>query len=89
MEITASPRRRTGTRDADGMAVTSFVLGLVGLLIGNIVLGPVAIGLALLALRRGTTRRFRAFLGLGLGIADLVVLAVLVSMDRTWSWGLF
>ncbi|MEE1757068.1 DUF4190 domain-containing protein [Streptomyces sp. SP18CS02] len=70
------------------MAVASFVLGLVGLLVMNIVLGPVAIGLAAIALRRGTARRGRALLGLGLGVADLVVLAVLVSVDHTWSWSI-
>ncbi|MFI6104122.1 DUF4190 domain-containing protein [Streptomyces sp. NPDC051310] len=86
MELTAPPRSRTGIRDADGMAVAAFVLGLLGLLVLNIILGPIAIGLALLALRRGTARRGRALLGLGLGIADLVVLAVLASADGTLSW---
>ncbi|MFF9866938.1 DUF4190 domain-containing protein [Streptomyces sp. NPDC013953] len=86
MELTAPPRRRTGIRDADGMAVAAFVLGLLGLLVLNIILGPIAIGLALLALRRGTARRGRALLGLGLGVADLVVLAVLASADGTLSW---
>ncbi|MGW7199431.1 DUF4190 domain-containing protein [Streptomyces chryseus] len=86
MELTASARARTGTRDADGMAVASFVLGLVGLLVLNIFLGPVSIVLASLALRRGTERRGRALLGLGLGVADLLVLAVLASADGTVSW---
>ncbi|MGW7050938.1 DUF4190 domain-containing protein [Streptomyces sp. NPDC054887] len=86
MELTASARRATGTRDPDGMAVASFVLGLVGLLVLNIFLGPVSIVLASLALWRGTERRGRALLGLGLGVADLVVLAVLASADGTVSW---
>ncbi|OEJ24901.1 DUF4190 domain-containing protein [Streptomyces agglomeratus] len=86
MEFTASARRLTGTRDADGMAVASFVLGLLGLLVLNIFLGPIAIVLASLALWRGTERRGRALLGLGLGVADLVVLAVLASADNTVSW---
>ncbi|MEV0125210.1 DUF4190 domain-containing protein [Streptomyces sp. NPDC050703] len=68
------------------MAVASFVLGLVGLLVLNLFLGPAAIVLAGLALRRGTTRRGRALLGLGLGVADLIVLASLVAMDGTVSW---
>ncbi|MFC9430427.1 DUF4190 domain-containing protein [Streptomyces sp. NPDC056987] len=75
-------------RDADGMAVASFVLGLLGLLVLNLVLGPMAIVLAALALARGTGRRGRAALGLFLGIADLVVLAVLAGADGTLSWGL-
>ncbi|MEU7645756.1 DUF4190 domain-containing protein [Streptomyces huasconensis] len=70
------------------MAVASFVCGLLGLLVLNVFLGPVAIVLASLALWRGTARRGRALLGLGLGVADLVVLGVLVSMDNTVSWGL-
>jgi threonine/homoserine/homoserine lactone efflux protein len=83
---TAVPIRRTGMRDADGMAVASFVLGLLGLLVLNVFLGPFAIVLAAVALRRGTQRRGRALLGLGLGIADLVVLAVLMQMHDTVSW---
>ncbi|WP_336318597.1 hypothetical protein [Streptomyces lavendofoliae] len=81
-------RDRVRVRDADGMAVAAFVLGLVGLLVMNILLGPVAIGLAVLALRRGTARRGRALLGLGLGVADLVVLAALVTLDGTVSWSI-
>ncbi|WOI62313.1 DUF4190 domain-containing protein [Streptomyces fradiae] len=78
---TARPRR-----DADGMAVASFVLGLVGLLVLNVLLGPMALCLAVLALRRGTRRRGRAFLGLALGAADLALLAVLATADGTVSW---
>ncbi|MFF4399486.1 DUF4190 domain-containing protein [Streptomyces sp. NPDC001480] len=87
MRLTAPPSRRTGRRDTEGMAVASFVLGLVGLLVLNLVLGPIAIVLAVIALRRDTPRRFRALLGLGLGIADLVVLAVLTAVHGTASWG--
>ncbi|MFD3653221.1 DUF4190 domain-containing protein [Streptomyces sp. NPDC058620] len=80
--------RRSRTREADGLAVASFVLGLTGLLVMNILLGPVAITMALLALARSTARRGRALLGLALGIADLVVLGVLVTMNGTVSWSL-
>ncbi|MEV6784996.1 DUF4190 domain-containing protein [Streptomyces sp. NPDC051098] len=85
----AARTRPTGRRDADGMAVAAFVLGLVGLLVMNILLGPTAIVLASLALWRGTARRGRALLGLALGVADLVVLGVLVAMNGTvvWSFG--
>ena len=92
MQLTA-PRQQTGTttarprdRDADGMAVASFVLGLLGLLVLNLFLGPIAIVLAAVALKRGTTRRVRAFLGLGLGVADLIVLATLMQTTNTVSW---
>ncbi|MFE2055721.1 DUF4190 domain-containing protein [Streptomyces sp. NPDC059446] len=82
------PASRPASRDADGLAVASFVLGLLGLLVMNIVLGPVAIVMALLALARSTARRGRALLGLALGIADLAVLAVLVTANGTVSWSL-
>ena len=82
----AAPAGRTGARDADGMAVASFILGLLGLLVLNLFLGPIAIALASVALWRGTKRRGRAFLGLGLGVADLVVLVTFMQLDNTVSW---
>ncbi|MBO8193694.1 DUF4190 domain-containing protein [Streptomyces oryzae] len=77
---------RTRVGDADDMAVASFVMGLVGLLVFNIVLGPCALVLGGLALARGTARRGRALLGTALGAADLLVLAVLVTANGTVSW---
>ncbi|GAA4818768.1 DUF4190 domain-containing protein [Streptomyces ziwulingensis] len=86
MQLTAPATRRAGVRDTDGMAVASFVLGLLGLLVLNVVLGPIAIVLASVALWRGTARRGRALLGLGLGVADLLVLVAVVQSDGTLSW---
>ncbi|WKX72186.1 DUF4190 domain-containing protein [Streptomyces sp. XD-27] len=82
---TTSPAawRRT---DADGMAVASFVMGLIGLLLFNLVFGPCAIILGGLALARGTGRRGRALLGITLGAADLLVLAALVTADQSVIW---
>ncbi|WP_338700790.1 hypothetical protein V2W30_27865 [Streptomyces sp. Q6] len=95
MQLTAEPQTRTqpearptGRRDTDGMAVASFVLGLIGLLVLNVFLGPVAIALASLSLWRGTARRGRALLGLGLGVADLLVLGALIAADGTVSWSI-
>ncbi|WP_030667502.1 hypothetical protein [Streptomyces cellulosae] len=92
MQLTASAptteRRSAGPRDADGMAVASFILGLLGLLVLNLFLGPIAIALAGVALWRGTTRKGRAYLGLGLGIADLVVLVTFMQLDNSVSWSL-
>jgi hypothetical protein len=90
MQLTAPATGHTETRprDADGMAVASFILGLLGLLVLNIFLGPVAIVLAAVALWRGTARRGRAYLGLALGVADLAVLAVAMQMSHTLSWSL-
>ncbi|MEU6348831.1 DUF4190 domain-containing protein [Streptomyces sp. NPDC047072] len=86
MQLTAQASPHTGARDADGMAVASFVLGLVGLLVLNVFLGPIAIALAGVSLWRGTKRRGRAYLGLGLGIADLLVLVAFMQIDSTVSW---
>ncbi len=44
--------------------------------------------MALLALARRTRRRGRAWLGLALGVADLAVLAVLVTANGTVAWSL-
>ncbi|MFF8729605.1 DUF4190 domain-containing protein [Streptomyces sp. NPDC015171] len=79
---------RSRTRDADGMAVASFILGLLGLLVLNLFLGPIAIALAAVALWRGTARRGRAYLGLALGVADLAVLATAMAVSGTVSWSL-
>jgi hypothetical protein len=75
-------------RDTDEMAVAAFVLGLAGLLVFNVVLGPCALVLGGLSLLRGTARRFRAVLGMALGAADLIVLAVVTAADHSVSWGL-
>ncbi|MEU3031484.1 DUF4190 domain-containing protein [Streptomyces incarnatus] len=92
MQLTAPATGRTGAparnRDADGMAVASFILGLLGLLVLNLFLGPVAIALAAVSLWRGTARRGRACLGLALGVADLAVLLIAVQISNTVSWSL-
>ncbi|WP_408022794.1 DUF4190 domain-containing protein [Streptacidiphilus fuscans] len=75
--------QRQRTFDADQMAVASFILGLLGLIVFNLVLGPCAIVLAALALFRRTGRPFRAGLGLTLGVADLVVLATTVVSSHS------
>jgi hypothetical protein len=87
MNDIAHPRTDPATRRrADDKAVASFILGLVGLLVFNVVLGPLAIALSAIALAKGTTRPGRALLGAGLGAADLIVLAVIVSSTHGVSW---
>jgi len=78
--------RTTSHRDPYALAAASFVLGLVGLLVFNLFLGPTAVVLGLLALHRGTTHRHRAYLGILLGAADLVVLALVTAADNTVTW---
>ncbi|MEU1185267.1 DUF4190 domain-containing protein [Streptomyces sp. NPDC005820] len=84
---TGRATRTTGVRDTDGMAVASFILGLLGLLVLNLFLGPIAIVLASLALIRGTSRRGRAWLGLALGVGDLLILLAFMQADASVSWG--
>ncbi|MFJ5779380.1 DUF4190 domain-containing protein [Streptomyces sp. NPDC093094] len=86
MHLTAPATGHDTARDYDGMAVASFVLGLLGLLVFNLFLGPIAVVLAGVALWRGTGRRGRACLGLALGVADLVVLAAFMQADNAISW---
>ena len=79
---TAQPSRSR----ADGMAVASFIFGLLGTLVGNIVLGPCALIFGGLALAHHTNRRGRAILGMTLGAIDLAILLTLVTTDGTISW---
>ncbi|MEV5509675.1 DUF4190 domain-containing protein [Streptomyces orinoci] len=79
---------QTRYRDADFMAVISFVMGLIGLVVGNLVFGPAALILGTVALSKGTTRSFRAVLGIVLGAADLLLLTALAAAQHTASWHL-
>ncbi|MGK4583539.1 DUF4190 domain-containing protein [Kitasatospora sp. HPMI-4] len=90
-QLSTQPPAAPGTEraeNADQMAVASFVLGLLGLLIFNLVLGPLAVTLGTLALVRQTRRRGRALLGLVLGLADLAVLAATVLAGHGTIWQL-
>ncbi|MFE9809008.1 DUF4190 domain-containing protein [Streptomyces sp. NPDC005548] len=85
-QSTQETTRTRSRRDPYSLAVASFILGLVGLLVFNIVLGPTAVVLGLVALHRGTLHRHRAYLGTLLGVADLVVLAVVTAADNSVAW---
>ena len=65
----------------DDRAVASLVLGTTGLFFFNILFGPLAIALGVLAARRhrtGGRDHTAALVGVALGVADLLVLAVLI-----------
>jgi hypothetical protein len=80
---TSAQRKEEG----DDTAVASFILGLLGLFFFNIVLGPLALVLGCVSLARGTGRRGRARLGVALGAADLVMLAVTFAVHHgTIGW---
>jgi hypothetical protein len=81
---------------AGTLASVAVLLGAVGLFVFNLIFGPLAIGLAVTALRRSgppsTPHRLVAWAGLVLGAADLMVLAVLLAISLahgsvTWHFG--
>lgn len=79
-------------RDNGGKSVVAFVCGLVGLLVGNLLLGPIAIGLGIAALRGENPRRGRAVLAIGLGVSDLALFAFLTLHSAAghgvlWKFG--
>ena len=85
-----------GREPAGTLASVAVLLGAVGLFVFNLIFGPLAIGLAVTALRRSgppfTPHRVVAWAGLALGAADLLVLAVLTAISLahggvTWHFG--
>lgn len=82
----------TGTKPIPFAAV-SFVSGLVGLLVANLVLGPLAIVLGVMGLRADKNRRVRAALGILLGVADIAVFLFLAAHSGahhgSLSWNFF
>ena len=83
---------RDTARDNGGKSVVAFISGLVGLLVGNLILGPLAIGLGIAALRGANPRRGRAVLAILLGIADLAIFAFLTLHSEAghgvlWKFG--
>lgn len=71
-------------RGLDDRAVASLALGLAGLFLFNVVLGPTAIALGAIAARRhgaGTPSRNAGLAGVALGVADLLVLAVTMAVQ--------
>lgn len=65
----------------NGLAVAGLVCGIVGILILNIILGPLAIifgGVALSKANKGAPRKTMALWSLGLGIFDVVLFIVLI-----------
>lgn len=72
--------------DADGTAVASFIVGLLGTFVFNAVFGPLALILGTVALVRGTARRGRALLGMALGAVDITLLVVLIALHQSVTW---
>ena len=89
----ARPSRFSEEPKAIPFAAVSFVSGLVGLLVANLLLGPLAIVLGLVGLRADSGRRVRATLGILLGVADIVVFVLLAAHagahDGSLNWSFF
>lgn len=88
-----SARAAESVRSMAGVAV---LFGAAGLFVFNVIFGPLAIGLGVAALRRhhaSERTRALALIGAVLGVADLIVLAVLVALSFaahgsvTWHFG--
>lgn len=80
---------------AGSMASVAVLFGLAGLFVFNVIFGPLAIGVGVAAYRRrSATGRVRtaALAAVTLGVADLVVLAVIAAVSLasggfTWHFG--
>jgi hypothetical protein len=71
----------------DRVALTALLSGATGLFVANGILGPLAIGLGVLAVRRHARLLPTAMLAVGLGVADLVLLVAMVaSHGFTWQF---
>jgi len=86
--------RRQAGESARSLAWTGALLGTAGLFMLNLVLGPVAIGLGVTALRRGVrpgTSRAAAVASIVLGAADVLLELVLVALSvghgLVWHFG--
>ena len=81
---------RTQPARLDGRAIAALACGVAGLFMFNIVFGPLAIGLGVSALRRaGQGNRVAGAVGIALGAAALVLLAVLIAgrvHAGTFTW---
>lgn len=75
------------SRGPNGMAIAGLVLGVIGIFILNIVLGPLAVIFGALGLnraRRGASGRGMAIAGIALGIFDVVIwVIVLIAVSRS------
>jgi hypothetical protein len=81
---TSTPGYGTGTaQSGNGLAVAGLVCGLVGLLFLPIILGPLALifgGIGWSKANRGAKHKGVAIAAVVLGIADLVIMAVLFAV---------
>lgn len=79
-------------QQGNGLAIAGLVCGIVGVLIANIILGPLAIifgGVALSRANRGAPRKNMAIAALVLGIVDIaiwVIILIAVSNSNGFTY---
>ena len=69
-------------RQGNGLAIAGMVCGIVGLLLFNVILGPLAVifgGIGLSRANKGAPHKGQAIAGIVLGIIDLVIFAIIVA----------
>lgn len=84
----------SGTSDrsrTNGLAIASLICGIVGLLVFNIILGPIAIILGYVGLRQSSAKggAGMAKAGLILGVIDVLVFVLLMAVAASsggFSW---
>lgn len=67
----------------NGLATAGMVCGIIGLLIANFILGPLAIifgGIGLSRANKGAPKRGQALAGVILGILDIVVYVIIIAV---------
>jgi hypothetical protein len=92
---TPKPAPAAPAESAGSMAGVAVLFGVAGLFVFNVVFGPLAIGVGVAACRRRTATagtRALALAGAALGLADLIVLAVIAAVSLssggfTWHFG--
>lgn len=75
------PNSPASSRGGNGLAIAGLVCGLVGLLLFNVVLGPLAIifgGVGLSRAKRGAGHRGMSIAAVVLGVVDLIIFVVLL-----------
>jgi hypothetical protein len=88
----ASDRAGSPASDSNGLAIAGLVCGLVGLLLFNIVLGPLAIifgGIGWARANRGARHRGMAIAAVALGVIDLVIFFVLLAVAANGGGSIF
>jgi hypothetical protein len=71
------------SRGTNGLAIAGLVCGIIGLLIANIILGPLAIifgGIGLSRANKGASGKGMAIAGIVLGIVDVVIWIVVIAV---------